>query len=231
MQQPVVGSSSVALLAILIAIDLIFVTLHLLHLYSRHYTNIGFLAPMFSIEQDRGYGELWQYVKTLAIVLLLLGLSLRRASRSYLSWAFLFLSFLLDDALELHERLGEGAAAYLGYGPGLNLRANDLGELTVVALATLVFGTLLAFTWWRGDVAFRRVSKRLALLVGVLVVFGIGMDAIHIMVKNRVLGTALGFVEEGGEMVAVSLILWYTHRLFRASPPAARTQPAPAWRA
>jgi hypothetical protein len=199
-----------------------------LHLYSSHFTNIGFFDPNLSIERDRGYAEIWQYGKTFVIILLLLGISLRRANRSYLSWAGLFLYFLLDDSLTLHERLGQLLANHLGYVPGLNLRAKDFGELTFIGLAALVFGTLLALTWFRGDATFRSVSKRLALLVGLVVVFGVGLDMVHIMAEHIVLRMSLAIVEDGGEMVAISLILWYVQQLFKALPPSAKTRPAPA---
>jgi hypothetical protein len=101
------------------------------------------------------WGETYQYLKMYWIVLLLVGVSIRRGKLSYLSWALLFVYLLLDDSLLFHERLGSMVASRLGYTPVLNLRAQDFGELTVVAAAGLVFAGLLSFTWWRGDPEFR----------------------------------------------------------------------------
>jgi hypothetical protein len=209
-------------LVLLIAGDLLFMGLHLLHIYSREVADLGFSDNRFSLYQDAGFGELYQYPKTFLIVLLLIGLSLRPARRSYLIWAGLFLYLLLDDSLRLHERLGRTVAGQLEYIPGLQLRAQDFGELTVLAVVGLLFAVFLALAWQRSDRDFRRDSKYLTLLVGCLALFGVVLDMVHVIVRAReaagaigLLGvTAIGLLEDGGELVAMSLVCWYTYKLF-----------------
>jgi hypothetical protein len=160
------------------------------------------------------WGETYQYLKMYWIVLLLVGVSIRRGKLSYLSWALLFVYLLLDDSLLFHERLGSMVASRLGYTPVLNLRAQDFGELTVVAAAGLVFAGLLSFTWWRGDPEFRRVSRGLALLVGVLLLFGVGVDLLHGISDIPAVMALRALLEDGGEMVAMSFVCWYAYRVF-----------------
>lgn len=123
-------------------------------------------------------------------------------------------SLLLDDSLQLHERLGSMVASRMGYAPAFHLRAQDFGELTVVGSVGLLFAGLLALTWWRGDREFRRVSRDLALLVGVVVLFGVGVDMLHSMAGSPALTAALALVEDGGEMVSMSFVCWYAYRVF-----------------
>jgi hypothetical protein len=201
------------LLGFLIAGDLIFLTLHFLHLYSLHFTDVGFTDIGFSLERDRGYGELFQYAKTAVVVGLLLGISIRSKDISYLSWACLFGFLLLDDAFRLHEQLGRRLARQLSYTHWGELRSQDLGELTVAAVAGLLFGSFLVLTWWRGNDKFRTVSRDLALLVAFLMFFGVVLDLMHSLSSHAMITVALGALEDSGEMVAMSLVVWYAYRL------------------
>ena len=219
------------MLGLLIAGDLLLIGLHLLHIYSRYFSDIGVSSYFFSITIDGGLGEIYQYLKMGLIVLLLVGVSVRRGKLSYLSWAVLFVYLLLDDSLLLHERLGEVVASRMRFTPVLTLRAQDLGELTVVGSVGLLFAGLLTLAWWRGDPEFRRVSRDLALLVGLLVLFGVGVDMLHGLSDVLALMAARALVEDGGEMVAMSLICWYAYRVFltyQAPPDQAPSELTPA---
>jgi hypothetical protein len=201
-------------LGLLIAGDLLLIGLHLLYIYSRYFSDIGFSSSAFSVTRDGGLGETYQYLKMFWIVLLLTGVSVRTGRLSYVSWALLFLYLLLDDSLQLHERLGSMVASRMGYAPAFHLRAQDFGELTVVGSVGLFFACVLALTWWRGDQEFRRVSRGLALLFGVVVLFGVGVDMLHSMADSPALTAALALLEDGGEMVAMSFVCWYAYRVF-----------------
>ena len=201
-------------LGLLIAGDLLLIGLHLLYIYSRYFSDIGFSSSAFSVTRDGGLGETYQYLKMFWIVLLLTGVSVRTGRLSYVSWALLFLYLLLDDSLQLHERLGSMVASRMGYAPAFHLRAQDFGELTVVGSVGLFFACVLALTWWRGDQEFRRVSRGLALLFGVVVLFGVGVDMLHSMADSPALTAALALLEDGGEMVSMSFVCWYAYRVF-----------------
>lgn len=188
--------------------------MHLLYLYSRYFHDLGFSSSAFSVTRDGGLGETYQYLKMFWIVLLLAGVSVRTGRLSYLSWSLLFLYLLLDDSLQLHERLGSVVASRLGYATAFHLRPQDFGELTAVGSVGLLFAGLLALTWWRGDSEFRRTSRNLALLVGVVVLFGVGVDMLHSMADSPALTAALALLEDGGEMVSISFVCWYAYRVF-----------------
>jgi len=68
----------------------------------------------------------------------------------------------------------------------------------------------LVWAYRKGTQIFRRISLDIGLLVLVLVFFGVVVDMIHEAVNfGYVIYFILGVVEESGEMLAVSPILWY----------------------
>ena len=198
------------ILVLLCSVDFIFIGLHPL-------SKLGFLSEQFDITQEGGYAELFQYVKEFCCAVLLLSIAWQVRSAGYLVWAFFFGYLLMDDMLQIHENGGELIAEYLNFASGFGLRAKDLGELTVtLAVATVLF-LALGLTYWRGTSRFRKVSMDILLLLVGLAFFGVVMDMLHVMLYNveelgslaRILGEAAGLIEDGGEMLVMSLMVWY----------------------
>ena len=197
-----------ALLLALVSADIAFVLGHYL-------MTIGVLDDgLFSLERDRGYPEFFQYAKALSIVILLLLVSARSKVIGFGVWALLFLYLLLDDALQMHEVYGGYIAAYLNFAPAIGLRAQDFGEVAVSAIAGASFLALLAIFYVTGSRAFRKSSRHLLLLLMALAFFGVFIDLLHVAVDMGWRITwLLGVVEDGGEMVVMSLMAWYVFLL------------------
>lgn len=192
-------------LTLLVCGDLAFVLLHLVNDSTTRLMN-----PLLSLEKDRGYAEMYQYLKFLWIILLLILVSLRKASWGYVLWASVFAYLLADDALQVHERVGMAIAENFGLAPALWLRPQDHGELAVSLAAGTILFAPLAWAYGTGTRAFRKSSLDLALLLGLLIFFGVGVDMAHVALGlGGPFDFAAGVIEEGGEMVAVSLILGY----------------------
>ena len=122
----------------------------------------------------------------------------------------MFAYLLLDDALQIHERGGTLVAARLGLMHAFRLRGKDFGELAVSAAAGILLLPLLIWAYRSGSQMFRKVSQDLILLILVLVFFGVVIDMVGIAIQaGKGVGFIMGVIEEGGEMIAVSLILWY----------------------
>jgi hypothetical protein len=173
--------------------------------------------PLLSLERDRGYPEMFQYAKYLWIISVLILVGFRHDSLRYLPWASVFAYFLLDDALQVHERVGQSITADLAVVPMLGLRLRDYGELAVSALAGIVLSVPLVAAYGKGSEQFRRVSRELALLILVLIFFGVVVDMLHVALgRGWALSFVLGIVEDGGEMLSVSVICWYV--VMRMSP-------------
>ena len=187
------------LLLLLIATDVVFVLLHVV------YANTTLLPSMFALDRERGHAEVFQYIKFYWLVLMMAGLWWRTRAPVYLGWAVLFGFLLLDDALQLHERIGEIIAARWGYRELLGLRGLDFGELTFTAAAGSLLLALVGIGYWYSDREARNASKRVAALIAALAFFGVAVDMLHQMAGTSWIGELLLVVEDGGEMAVVSV--------------------------
>ena len=201
------GASIVAVL--LLSADAVFIALHSMN------ELIPFLDNrLLSLEEEQGYGDVFQYVKWFWIVLLLVYVSIRRRSLLYVSWALVFAYLLCDDALSIHQTVGLRLASVFGLTPRFGLRPQDFGELAVTAAAGTILLGLVAWAYWRGSQAFRSTSRDLLLLVLALVFFGVIVDMVHAAIRFGSTGYAImGTIEDGGEMVVTSLMVWYAFLL------------------
>jgi hypothetical protein len=198
-------------LLLLISADTAFLIVHLAHELSPFFGN-----RLFSLATDGGYSEIFQYVKNYWIVILLAALSWRTRERVYATWMLLYAYLLWDDAFQVHERGGKAIAKHWGYEDALGLRAQDFGELTVAGAFGLTFLVLIGMMYLRSAHDARNASKDLALLLCVMVFFGVIVDMLHIAASRlvgRYAGMALGVVEDWGEMLTMSVVCWYVLNL------------------
>ena len=207
--------SATLLLCLLLLLDAIGIALHLLVWLPDR------ALPLFSLERDGSYSEVFEYVKLLWLAVLLAVLARRQRSWSYLPAALLVLYMLADDAMGLHEGLGETMVQLFDFQAGFGLRAKDFGELAVSVAAGLVFLPLLLLGYWRAAPAVRRTLLDFALLLAVLVFFAVGVDMLHSMTgPSGSLYRAVGVLEDGGELVTMSVMVWYAFlTAVRPAPP------------
>jgi hypothetical protein len=205
-------------LMLLVAADLMFILLHVLHTYTR--TVAG--DPGFSLERDRGYAEVFQYVKLFWIALLLGAAFVKSRRVIYCSWALLFAYLLLDDSFQIHERFGYQAAMFFAYKPLLGLRPQDFGELTITAVVGGTFLLLLATGYLFTDQPQRMFSIALGGLLAVIALFGVGVDMLHSALAWSAIDSLLALLEDGGEMLAVSATCWFVFASLAGSKVPAR---------
>ena len=214
------------LLILFILTDLAFIFIHILH------KSTGLLPDyLFNIEFDNGYAEIFQYIKEFWIILLLLFLSIKKSTSLYFSWALLFNFFLIDDAFQVHEKLGGPVIGpwltdFFGRSSRLGLKFKDYGELSVAVFSgTLFLGFIGVLHYLSNDTA-RKVSRNLFLLVVLLIFFGVGIDMVHehywISRSPQWIRDTLGLVEDGGEMIIMSFITWYVFNLSYGKPQTSR---------
>ena len=206
------------LLLRLLLIDFIFIIIHItvcLVYYLGYIEDFGeynFLV----LTQDESYAEMFQYLKYIAFIVMTIYLISIEKSYAYISWVLLFLFFLLDDSLSLHELAGELLAEKYNFEPKFGLRAVDFGELGFVA----VMGSIILFTmgiaYFRGGDSFKKRTHRLLFLLAFLVLFGVGFDMLHEMLgENLIVGFVIGLIEDGGEMLIVTLMVCYIYQLIK----------------
>jgi hypothetical protein len=196
------------LLGLLIIADLSFIILHILHVYT------GWLPDsLYSLSRDRGYAEFFQYTKELWIAVLFLALAIQQRKPVYLIFSFLFLYFLIDDSFEFHEQAGSLMAETLHLEPLFGLRSVDMGELAVSIIFGGLFFTAIGITYAMSTPVERRVSIQVILLIVVMAVFGVLLDMFEIITEHPGLSELLKILEEGGEMLVMSVITWFVYRL------------------
>lgn len=208
--RPVVSSRAMLWsLAALVAVDLAFVLMHVANLLSEHVPlAAGFGDANFNIETDGGYSEHFEYAKTSACVLALLGCWAWTRQPIYASLAAVFAFVLVDNALQAHEALGASASALLQ--PARRLFENApqaLGEVAAYALlGPLVLG-LIGLGAALSAARHRLHGLAFMLVLGALSVFGVGVDLLHAASwrLHRAVPTAFGLVEDGGELVILSV--------------------------
>lgn len=200
-------------LAVALVGDFIFIGLHLLRAYLNDTDYQGFLLdPGWWIEQDRGYAEIYQYVKTALLTGLLVALYVRTRLLTCLAWAVAFFYVLADDSLRLHENFGNRVGPWLeqtGMLPHIgDLRPKTYAEpILVLAVGTVVL-VLLALGY--RDRASRPLTHRLAVAAFLLAFSATAIDAFHSAMGyrlGRIARLLTGTAEDGGELVAISLAL------------------------
>ncbi len=199
-------AATLTLLALLICGDLAFMLIHVLHVWTPWLS-----GSHYSIETDRGLAENYQYIKQLWIVACMAVAFVQTRSKIFAGWMVLFTFLLLDDAAEIHEHVGFWLGARFDLPAIAGLRPDDFGELSFAAFVGSLTVCMVAFTLWRGDARARQVSRDILCLIGALAFFGVGVDLIHVMAyfNAPAISRALTLIEDGGEMLVISLLTCY----------------------
>jgi hypothetical protein len=194
------------LLLLLVCADLAFIVLHLVNVET------GWMrGAKISLEAEGGMPETYQYVKEFWMAACMAITFWHTRTRLYAAWSAVFAFLLLDDAGQIHERVGAWLAREYALPAIFGLRANDSGELIVAASAGLTMLTMVAFTSWRRGEQSERVSRDVLSLICLLAVVGVLVDMLHVVshLSGSLLSQVLLVAEDGGEMVVMSALTAY----------------------
>jgi hypothetical protein len=177
-----------------------------------------FARDTFNISFDLGLGESFQYAKEFWCALLFGWLVVAKGKKGYIGWSLLFFYFLLDDMLSFHENMSVIVSNWLGVSaPQIlvaNLRIKDLGELGYSASVGFLFLFLIGFAYLRSNANRKQIFHTVFLLIGIFLFFGVGLDIIdRFVVDSQFIKGAFTLAEDGGEMLALSLIVAYLYTL------------------
>jgi hypothetical protein len=200
-------AGTLVLFVLLVAVDLLFVLMHVLHAWSPLLD-----GSHYALDSDRGMAEIYQYIKFVWLSACLVLALIMTGQRVYVAWIALFVLLLVDDAMGLHENAGTVLAQWFGFSPALGLRAKDFGEVLYAAILGGMAVVLVVMTFWRGSLASQRVSADLLCLLCGLAFFGVFFDTIHTIAYFKMPGLVEGLltlVEDGGEMLVVSAMTAY----------------------
>lgn len=202
------------MLSLFVAADLAFIALGII--YECGFINLAEVCnalnfdSYFSLTRDRGYAEVFQYLKEYWLIILFGFLAINQNFKIYSGWLFLSIYLLLDDALEIHENLGLIIANRLNYISLFNLRPEDYGELTVFAIVGILFFSWISISYRWGNSIERKIFKHLIGILLGLTVFAVAIDTVHVFLDNYVFWkSTLGIVEDGGEHIVMSILICY----------------------
>lgn len=199
------------ILLVLLAADALFIAAHFAYLHGRT------PSVLWHLGTDGGYAEFYMYAKTLCAASMLAFLWRRAREPVFGAWALFFAYVFCDDSLRIHERGGRLLAATAGLPDAFGVEARNLGELAVFAVFGLFFLVLIPVAHLRSAAAARRSSHVFAALFVALVVFGMGLDLVHTAELNEAIKAMFSVVEDGGELVTLSVVCWYALKLVLAS--------------
>lgn len=199
--------SASLLLMLLLFTDLCFFALHTIEFFREQ-------NPLLSLTQDNGYPELFQYIKWLWIIFLLVYISIRQRMWTFTSWVIFFIYLLFDDALKIHEKVGGFLADNINIIHRFGLRLQDVGELTVSGAAGIILFLLVLVAYKYGTKTFKKISLDLLLLIFLLAFCGIFVDMVHSVLNfGWKINAIATMIEDGGEMIVASIICWYVFLL------------------
>lgn len=136
-------------------------------------------------------------------------------SRRFLGWLPIFGYLLLDDAARIHEEGGRRLAEWGIVSPAFGFDAQPIGEMLISAIAASGSLALIAATYTGANIWVKTHYKHLLFLAAALFFFGAALDLVHSVIPESGMFmrffklTVLEMIEDGGEMVVVSLILAY----------------------
>jgi hypothetical protein len=192
---------------LLISADVFIIVLNILHLFA---DDIGFFRNAWLSFEDRGFAESYTYIKEYWIVLLLFLFSIRKSKVIYFFWSLLCGYLLIDDSCRVHERLGSLLANNFGFTPIFGLREQDIGEFCVYVFSGVAFLVPLGVMYYRSGIETKLNSRCLFSILAILAFFGVLVDMVRQIVKGSDLIIKTGRVfENGGEMFAISIMLWF----------------------
>jgi hypothetical protein len=203
---------ALTLLAALLIGDLIIIGLYCL----RALGVLGNLLsdPKFSLVNENGYGEYFQYSKFFFIVVSLAFIFLYSREKIYLGWLLLFSYLLLDDSLQIHETIGAFLAESLHLPTVVGIRPVDFGEIFVSLFFGGLFLSIIGLSYRKAGTLARQVSVILFGLMILLGVCGVGMDVVHSMTDHYFGNTWVQHIpillEDGGEHFTVSSMMAFT---------------------
>lgn len=198
--------SVVLFLTLLVTVDLAFVIVHC--------WSIAADSPnlLLRVDMDRSYPEVYQAIKYVFLSVLIVACAMHYRSWRIGLWLVVTGYFFLDDIMMLREKPAIELMDRwdLPLLPGL--RALDTAELILIAAAAGLIVIPLLLGYLTGGCSSRRFYRVLGLFTLLLVVFGVGVDMLHVLVMHGGLDL-VSLLEDGGEMIVVSLMTAAAFRL------------------
>jgi hypothetical protein len=157
--------------------------------------------------------DIYHLVKLFMIIVLMGYLLWLTNVSGYISWVLVFTTLFIDDAFLIHQRLGSQFNSWFDthFLTSLQLPPR-IFELTVLGVTVAVLSLLILWSYRQSTLTFRKITRDLLFLILALLFFGILVDLASAIGLGTRTTFLLGFIEDSGEMVVYSLLLWVVYR-------------------
>lgn len=160
----------------------------------------------FYLPTDWGFPESIQYVKECLIIVILLLLANHSRVTAFYKWAVLFFLLFLVHAFHIHSYIYYFSSALFGI--QIPLSSFFVRLLLFIPVVFLIIADYIKYGW--GNV-FHTIYMIAGFLF--LFVFGVLADLLNHRFHHLVPG--LGVTEDGGQMIALSFILFFVYADFQ----------------
>lgn len=194
----------------LLVIDVIFLGAHVAAVLLQKFEmqKLSFLPvdlKSIRIDVEGSFSEAYEHMKAAACVAAFFIVYWKRAKPVYILFAGVFFAAILDNSLQAHEAAGSTLTPW-----------SAAGELLAFTSSGAIFLSLLWLFWPQTGPDAAYVTACTLLLSG-LAFFAVVVDAVHYLVPLYVDHTEqlLGFVEDGGELLALTFNVAFVCTLAR----------------
>lgn len=191
------------LLLLLLSGDLIFTIIHIL----RHTL---FQTSILWSTQITTYLLAYLLVKLVLVNVMFISILRKTRCSGYISWLLVFTYLLLDDALNIHQIIGRAIFDWFNAHNFQNFTLPArFFELAVLGIIGMILVVIVTWAFIHNDSTFRKITKDLLVFIIALFFFGIIVDLASLIRLRVSILRVLDFIEDGGELIVYSLILWY----------------------
>lgn len=209
----------IATLVLLLSFDTVLLVMHIIYVYFEyHLLEAEHDLSSFNMNEDGTYSEIFEYLKNILIIFTLAGSWYRNRQLIFLTLSAIFIFTLVDNIFQLHERFGEFVSPLLqSTTQYFDTAPAALGEfLFYAAIGPALLGSL-TLALFRAREEYHVYGVIFLILLILLGGFGVGVDLIHSALIDMKgldswtmlsgpLDKILGFVEDGGELIILSII-------------------------
>ena len=186
--------------------DLIFIFLHIVTLLNCN----PCLGDKFLLETIYGFPEIFQFLKYSILIMLLANVILRKGWYSCFALLFVIIILFWDDLYQIHSLAAFYFTNVFGLQDYFWFRGQDLGYLIYV----LGLGSAMAFIVYIGYSKTPEDRKNsygnITLLIMLFLFFALILDILsHWIFDIMWLQQLITVLEEGGEMISLSLLVTY----------------------
>ena len=152
-------------------------------------------------------------IKEFSVTAILIFLSVKKRDLLFLGWGVLYAYILMDDMFRIHEQAGIWIGTFLPKSLFPILQAKDIGEALFSVLAVGFCALLILIAYWFSKPVNRRaIGPLFYLLFGLIFLAGV-VDLFQSDLTTPNLWGPLALLEEGGEMIVMSVTTWFAFRL------------------